>query len=71
MALRAFVEDCASYRADIAAMADGRLRRLFWRGADHLDYLVRLARLRILDAVCGSRARDTRRSAGGSGIGSG
>jgi len=30
------------------AMADGRLRRLFWRVADDLDYLVTLTRLRIL-----------------------
>jgi hypothetical protein len=34
-------------------MADGRLERLFWRVADQLDYLVTLAQLRILDAVCG------------------
>jgi hypothetical protein len=34
-------------------MTDGPLRRLFWRVADELDYLLRLARLRILDAVCG------------------
>jgi hypothetical protein len=27
MAVRAFVEDCAGYREDLAAMADGRLRR--------------------------------------------
>lgn len=30
-----------------------RLERLFWRVADQLDYLVTLAQLRILDAVCG------------------
>jgi hypothetical protein len=34
-------------------MADGRLRRLFWRVADQLDYLVTLAWLRILDALAG------------------
>jgi hypothetical protein len=27
--------------------------KLFWRVADQLDYLLTLARLRILDAVCG------------------
>jgi hypothetical protein len=39
--------------ADLAAMADGRLRRLFWRVVDHLDYLVTLAWLRVLDALAG------------------
>ena len=34
-------------------MTDDRLRRLFWRVADQLDYLVTLARLRILDALAG------------------
>ena len=34
-------------------MADGRLRKLFWRAADQLDYVVTLARLRILDALAG------------------
>ena len=34
-------------------MADGRLRQLFWRVADALDYLVTLARLRVLDALAG------------------
>jgi hypothetical protein len=34
-------------------MADGPLRRLFWRVADQLDYLVTLASLRILDALAG------------------
>ena len=38
---------------DIVDTADGRLRRLFWRVADDLDYLVTLARLRILDAMAG------------------
>jgi hypothetical protein len=35
------------------AMADGPLRRLFWRVADELDYLWTLATLRILDALVG------------------
>jgi hypothetical protein len=34
-------------------MTDGPLRRLFWRVADQLDYLVTLARLRMLDALAG------------------
>jgi hypothetical protein len=34
-------------------MADGPLRRLFWRVADQLDYLVTLALLRILDKLAG------------------
>ena len=34
-------------------MVDGRLRQLFWRAADKLDYLVTLVRLRILDALAG------------------
>ena len=34
-------------------MADGRLRRLFWRVADELHYLWTLATLRILDALAG------------------
>ena len=37
-----------------ALMTDGLLRRLFWRVADQLDYLVMLARLRILDALTGA-----------------
>ncbi len=32
-------------------MADGALRRLFWRLVDGLDYLLTLAWLRILDAL--------------------
>ena len=36
-----------------ALMTDGPLRRLFWRVADQLDYLVTLARLRMLDALAG------------------
>jgi hypothetical protein len=55
---------------DIVAVADGRLRRLFWRVADDLDYLATLATLRILDALAGpepetpadqQRARDRER----------
>ena len=34
-------------------MADGTLRRFFWRVADKLDYLLTLAWLRILDALAG------------------
>jgi hypothetical protein len=34
-------------------MANGSLRRLFWRVASALDYLVTLAWLRILDALAG------------------
>jgi hypothetical protein len=34
-------------------MTDGVLQRLFWRVADQLDYLVTLARLRILDELAG------------------
>jgi hypothetical protein len=34
-------------------MTDGPLRYLFWRVADELDYLLTLARLRILDALVG------------------
>jgi hypothetical protein len=34
-------------------MADGRLRHFFWRVADHLDYLLTLVWLRILDALAG------------------
>jgi hypothetical protein len=33
------------------AMAEGPLRRLFWRVADALDYLWTLATLHILDAL--------------------
>jgi hypothetical protein len=38
---------------DIVAMAGGRLRRLFWRVTDALDYLLTLARLRVLDTLAG------------------
>jgi hypothetical protein len=34
-------------------MADGPTARLFWRVADELDYLLTLARLRILDMLAG------------------
>jgi len=34
-------------------MTDSPLRRLFWRLADHLEYLLTLVRLRILDALAG------------------
>jgi hypothetical protein len=34
-------------------VATGRLRRLFWRVADDLDYLWTLATLRILDRLAG------------------
>jgi hypothetical protein len=51
-------------------MVGGRLRRLFWRVADDLDYLWTLATLRILDGLAGplpetpadqQRARDRER----------
>jgi hypothetical protein len=42
---------------DLAAMTDGPLRRLFWRVADQLDYLLTLARLRILDKLAGPSRR--------------
>jgi hypothetical protein len=34
-------------------MTNGPLRRLFWQVADTLDYLLTLARLRILEALAG------------------
>ena len=34
-------------------MADGPLRRLFWRLVDDLDYLLTLVTLRIFDALAG------------------
>jgi hypothetical protein len=40
-------------------MADERLGRLFWRTVDPLDYLLTLARLRILDALAGSEPETT------------
>jgi hypothetical protein len=55
---------------DIVAMAGGRLRGLFWRVADDLDYLATLVRLRVLDTLAGpepetpadqQRARDRER----------
>jgi hypothetical protein len=36
-------------------MTDSRLRRLFWRVADDLDYLWTLATLRFLDALAGPK----------------
>jgi hypothetical protein len=54
-------------------VATVRLRRLFWRVADDLDYLWTLATLRILDALAGpepetpadqQRARDRQRMRG-------
>jgi hypothetical protein len=47
-------------------MADGPLRRLFWRVADQLDYLVMLAWLLILDALAGPPG-DAGRSAAAAG----
>jgi phosphatidylserine/phosphatidylglycerophosphate/cardiolipin synthase-like enzyme len=46
-------EDWCRVVGDIVAMAGGRLRRLFERVADYLDYLLTLTRLRILDALAG------------------
>ena len=37
----------------VCAMTQRSLRHLFWRVADELDYLLTLARLRILDALAG------------------
>jgi hypothetical protein len=37
----------------VRTMADGPVRCLFWRMVDELDYLLTLARLRILDALAG------------------
>ena len=34
-------------------MADRPLRQRFWHVADHVDYLLTLATLRILDALAG------------------
>jgi hypothetical protein len=51
-------------------VADGRLRQLFWRVADDLDYLVTLVRLRMLDALADpSRKHRPIRSAIGNGYG--
>jgi hypothetical protein len=44
-------------------MTDGSLRRLFWRLADHLDYLLTLLRLRILGGPDRPLAGDAGRSA--------
>ena len=43
----------AGSRRGPSTMTEGWLRQLFWRVADHLDYLVTLVRLRILDALAG------------------
>jgi len=51
-------------------MANGPLRWLFWHVVDELDYLLTLARLRILDALAGPHRRRRPISSGG-GIGSG
>ena len=48
-------------------MFDTGLRRVLWRVVDHLDYLLTLVRLRILDAVAGPEpetSADQRREAG-------
>jgi hypothetical protein len=37
----------------VCVVIERPLRHLFWRVADELDYLLTLARLRILDAVAG------------------
>jgi hypothetical protein len=37
----------------VCAMTSGPARRLFWRVANQFDYLLTLARLRILDALAG------------------
>jgi hypothetical protein len=42
-----------AYLAAGTAMLDARLRRVFWRIADGLDYRLTLAWLRILDALAG------------------
>jgi len=34
-------------------MADGALRRLFWRVVDTVDYWLMQAKFHIVDAVCG------------------
>jgi len=46
-------EDWCRVGSSTAPMTDGLLRRLFWRVVDHLDYIMTLARLRILDALAG------------------
>src|SRR5271166_2480111 len=54
-------------RQDRPAMADGLLRRLFWRVTDALDYVLTLTSLRILDALAGVRPEtpaDQRRERG-------
>jgi hypothetical protein len=57
-------------RSETDRIEAAEVRRLFWRVADDLDYLVTLVRLRVLDAVAGpepetpadqQRARDRER----------
>jgi len=38
---------------EVCALGHGGRRGLFWRGADALDYLPTLVKLRILDALAG------------------
>jgi hypothetical protein len=45
-------------------MFDSGLRRFFWRIVDHLDYVLTLVRLRILDAVAGPLPRRRRINSG-------
>jgi hypothetical protein len=51
---------------DIVAMPDRPLRRLFWRVADALDYLLTLTRLHILDALPGPDPEADRQRSPGS-----
>jgi hypothetical protein len=73
-------EDCAEaavagwfadrrHAVGVRAMTDGRRRRLFWRVADDLDYLVTLASLRILDALAGPEPETPGRSEAEAGSG--
>jgi hypothetical protein len=57
-------------RSETDRIEAAEARRLFWRVADHLDYLLTVARLRTLDALAGplpetpadqQRARDRER----------
>ena len=41
-------------RSETDRIEAAEARRLFWRVADHLDYLLPVARLRTLDALAGS-----------------
>ena len=40
-------------RSETDRIEAAEARRLFWRVADHLDYLLTVARLRTLDALAG------------------